>query len=101
MKTNETRKRKYNKIILKEKKLQKKRNQIKSRKEEKIKLIIMKKNPTWTRMRCVFSLQTSNLHPNKQKYKNEKETHKNIKDKSFKKKTKTWTKHCWNNTPVH
>jgi hypothetical protein len=46
MKTNETRKRKYNKIILKEKKLQKKRNQIKSRKEEKIKLIIMKKNPT-------------------------------------------------------
>jgi hypothetical protein len=41
------------------------------------------------------------LHPNKQKYKNEKETHKNIKDKSFKKKTKTWTKHCWNNTPVH
>jgi hypothetical protein len=31
----------------------------------------MKKNPTWKIMRCV---QTSNLHPNKQKYKNEKET---------------------------
>jgi hypothetical protein len=29
----------------------------------------MKKNPTWERMRCVFFLQTSNLHPNKQKYK--------------------------------
>ncbi len=25
-------------------------------------------------MRCVFVLQTSNLHPNKQKYKSEKET---------------------------
>jgi len=25
-------------------------------------------------MRCVFFLQTSNLHPNKQKYKSEKET---------------------------
>jgi hypothetical protein len=25
-------------------------------------------------MRCVFFLQISNLHPNKQKYKNEKET---------------------------
>jgi len=23
----------------------------------------MKKNPTWKRMRCVFFLQTSNLHP--------------------------------------
>jgi hypothetical protein len=34
----------------------------------------MKKNPTWKGMRCVFFLQTSNLHPNKQKYKNEKET---------------------------
>ncbi len=34
----------------------------------------MKKNPTWKRMRCVFFLQTSNLHPNKQKYKSEKET---------------------------
>jgi hypothetical protein len=34
----------------------------------------MKKNPTWKRMRCVFVLQTSNLHPNKQKYKSEKET---------------------------
>jgi hypothetical protein len=28
------------------------------------------------------------LHPNKQKYKNEKETHKNIKDNFFKKKLK-------------
>jgi hypothetical protein len=28
------------------------------------------------------------LHPNKQKYKNEKETHKNIKDKFLKKKLK-------------
>jgi hypothetical protein len=36
---------KYNKIILIKKKLQKRRNQIKSRKEEKIKLIIMKKKP--------------------------------------------------------
>jgi len=34
----------------------------------------MKKNPTWKRMRCVFFLQISNLHPNKQKYKSEKET---------------------------
>jgi hypothetical protein len=34
----------------------------------------MKKNPTWKRMRCVFFLQTLNLHPNKQKYKSEKET---------------------------
>jgi hypothetical protein len=32
----------------------------------------MKKNPTRKRMKCVFFLQTSNLHPNKQKYKNEK-----------------------------
>jgi hypothetical protein len=46
METNETRKKKYNKIILREKKLQKRRNQIKSKKEEKIKLIIIKKNPT-------------------------------------------------------
>ncbi len=36
--------------------------------------VIMKKNPTWKRMKCVFFLQTSNLHPNKQKYKSEKET---------------------------
>jgi hypothetical protein len=41
METNETRKKKYNKIILREKKLQKRRNQIKSKKEEKIKLIII------------------------------------------------------------
>ncbi len=34
----------------------------------------MKKNPTSKRMRCVFFLQTSNLPPNKQKYKSEKET---------------------------
>jgi len=34
----------------------------------------MKKNPTWKRMRCILFLQTSNLHPNKQKYKSEKET---------------------------
>ncbi len=54
--------------------LQKWRNQIKSKKQEKIKLIIMKKNPAWKRMRCVFFFQTSNLHPNKQKYKSEKET---------------------------
>jgi len=26
-------------------------------------------------MRCIFFLQTSNLHPNKQKYKNEKKKH--------------------------
>jgi hypothetical protein len=45
METNGTRKGKYNKIILRKKKLQKRRNQIKSRKEEKIKLIIMKKKP--------------------------------------------------------
>ncbi len=73
METNETRKGKYSKIILREKILQKWRNQIKSKKQEKIKLIIMKKNPAWKRMRCVFFLQTSNLHPNKQKYKSEKE----------------------------
>jgi len=47
METNETRKGKYSKIILKEKKLQKRR---------------------------IFFLQTSNLHSNKQKYKSEKET---------------------------
>jgi hypothetical protein len=29
----------------------------------------MKKNLTWKRMRCVFFLQTSNLHPNKQNIK--------------------------------
>jgi hypothetical protein len=34
----------------------------------------MKKNPAWKKMRCVFFIQTSNLHPNKQKYKSEKET---------------------------
>jgi len=34
------------KKILRKKKLLKRRNQIKSRKEEKIKLIIIKKNPT-------------------------------------------------------
>jgi hypothetical protein len=34
----------------------------------------MKKNLAWKRMRCVFFLQTSNLHPDKQKYKSEKET---------------------------
>ncbi len=48
-------------------------------------------------MMCVFFLQTTNLHPNKQKYKSEKETLyfyykflkiKNKKDKSFKKKLK-------------
>jgi hypothetical protein len=33
-----------------------------------------RKNPTWKRMRCVFFLQTSNLHPNKYIYKSEKET---------------------------
>jgi len=33
----------------------------------------MKNNPTWKRMRCVFFLQTSNLHPNLKKYKSEKE----------------------------
>jgi hypothetical protein len=42
--------------------------------EEKHYEKIMKKNPTWKRMRCVFFFQTSNLHPNKQKYKSEKET---------------------------
>jgi hypothetical protein len=34
----------------------------------------MKKNPTRKRMRCVFFLQISSLHPSKQKYKSEKET---------------------------
>jgi hypothetical protein len=79
METNETRKGKYSKIILKENNLQKWRNQIKSKKWEKLKLVIMKKNPTWKRMRCVFFLQTSNLHRNKQKYKSEKETFFNFK----------------------
>jgi hypothetical protein len=74
METNETRKGKYSKIILKEKNLQKWKNQIKSKIFFKKKLIIIKKNPTWKKMRCIFFLQTSNLHPNKQKYKNEKKT---------------------------
>jgi hypothetical protein len=59
----------------------------------------LKKNPTWKRMRCVFFLQTSNLHPNKYIYKNEKknliciiQNNKKIKNKKFLKKTKTWTK---------
>jgi hypothetical protein len=54
-------------------------------------------------MRCIFFFQTSNLHPNKQKYKNEKKntlfllykiiiktenTFKKNKNKSFKKKLK-------------
>jgi len=59
----------------------------------------MKKNPTWKRMRCVFFLQTSNLHPNKKNKKvkkkhfiiiiqnnNKNRKHikiKNKKDKSF------------------
>jgi hypothetical protein len=34
----------------------------------------MKKKPTWKRMKCVFFLQTSNLHRNNQKYKSEKQT---------------------------
>jgi hypothetical protein len=46
METNETRKGKYSKMILKEKNVQKRRTQIKSRKKIKIKLIIIKKNPT-------------------------------------------------------
>ncbi len=45
METNEIRKGKYSKIILKEKKLQKRRNQIKRENKKNIKLIIMKKNP--------------------------------------------------------
>jgi hypothetical protein len=45
METNEIRKGKYRKIILKEKKLQKRRNQIKRENKKNIKLIIMKKNP--------------------------------------------------------
>jgi hypothetical protein len=66
----------------------------------------MKKNPTWKRMRCISFLQTSNLHPNKRKYKSEKKhfifiiqnnnnNRKHIKKKEkkkFLKKTKTWTK---------
>ncbi len=72
---------KYNKIILIKKKLQKRRNQIKSRKEEKIKLIIMKKKPQLKKNEVCLLFPTSNLHPNKQKYKSEKETHKNIKYK--------------------
>jgi hypothetical protein len=34
----------------------------------------MNKNPTWKRMSCIFIFQTLNLHPNKPKYKSEKET---------------------------
>ncbi len=75
-------------------------------------------------MRCVFFLQTLNLHPNKQKYKSEKETlyfyyknnnknrkHikiKNKKDKSFLKKLKhepglkkTGTSQCPKVTGTH
>ncbi len=46
METNETRKGKYSKIILKEKKITKKKKPNKEQKIRKIKLIIMKKNPT-------------------------------------------------------
>jgi hypothetical protein len=45
METNETRKGKYSEIILKEKKFQKWRNQIKSKKEEKIKLTNIEEKP--------------------------------------------------------
>jgi hypothetical protein len=45
METNETTKGKYNKIILKEKKFQKWRNQIKYKKQEKIKLINIEEKP--------------------------------------------------------
>jgi len=45
MVTNETRKGKYNKIILKEKKFQKWRNQTKSKKLKKIKLINIEEKP--------------------------------------------------------
>jgi hypothetical protein len=34
----------------------------------------MKKNPTWKRMKNEVYLFSPNLHPNKQKYKSEKET---------------------------
>jgi hypothetical protein len=57
METNETRKGKYNKISLK---------------IEKIKFINIEKKPYLKKMRCLFFLQTSNLHPNKKIYKSEK-----------------------------
>jgi hypothetical protein len=49
--------------------LQNRRNKIESKRKEKKKLIVMKKNHTWKRMRFVLFLQTSNLHLNKQKIK--------------------------------
>ncbi len=56
METNEIRKGKYSKIILKEKKLQKRRKQIKRENKKNIKLIIMKKNPIWKKNEvCLLS----------------------------------------------
>ncbi len=74
METNETRKGKNSKIILKQKKIIKKKKPNKEQKIRKNKAYNNEEKPYLKRMRCVFFLQTSNLHPNKQKYKSEKET---------------------------
>ncbi len=50
------------------KKFQKRQNKAKSKNKKK-KLIIIFKNHFWKRMRFIFFFQTSNVHPNKQKYK--------------------------------
>ncbi len=73
METIETTKQKYMKI-LKDKKITKKKKPKKNWEFKKLKIKKMKKKPTWKRMKCVFFLQTSNLHRNNQKYKSEKQT---------------------------
>jgi hypothetical protein len=60
--------------VIGEGKLQKRRNQINSKKIRKNKTYNNEEKPYLKKMRCVFFLQTSNLHPDKQKYKSEKET---------------------------
>ncbi len=73
MKINETRKGKYNKIILKEKRkkqITEKKKQNREQKKRDFFFIVMKKNHTGKRMRFELFLQTSNLHLNKQKIEN-------------------------------
>ncbi len=74
MQTNETRKGKYSKIILKENKITKKKKPNKQQKIRKNKIYNNEEKPYLKKNECVFFLQTSNLHPNKKIYKSEKET---------------------------
>ncbi len=69
METNETRKEKYSKIIQKEKR--KRQIKVRKNKTEKTrkKAHSNEKKHTWKKMRFVAFLQTSNLDPNKLKYK--------------------------------